>query len=347
MVALALLDARCRHIVLASLLGVMVTLPGCARSERSSAAAVADSSVRLIAVAPDVRLEVLDWGGTGPAMVFLAGMGGEPDSYRAFASRFRDGYHLYGINRRGEGGSDTPMSGYDAATRAHDIIVVLDSLHVSQAIFVGHSFAGDELSKVGVTYPERVRALVYLEAYDYPGPPAASMPPFPPQDVRGRREPSTPERERLIADLEAHDSRAPDTSVHPRPAVAPDELAMQGAEHADYSKITAPALAVYADNAVSARDFFGPEYDGFDARNRAMARRFTAANVKVYRDVQERFRTQVRHGTVVVIPGAIGNRACQPHRIAADPQKGFAETRASPAPPRPGCCRRSGGPRRE
>jgi hypothetical protein len=111
MVALALLDARCRHIVLASLLGVMVTLPGCARSERSSAAAVADSSVRLIAVAPDVRLEVLDWGGTGPAMVFLAGMGGEPDSYRAFASRFRDGYHLYGINRRGEGGSDTPMSG--------------------------------------------------------------------------------------------------------------------------------------------------------------------------------------------------------------------------------------------
>lgn len=306
MTALALLDPRCLPIVLVSLIGLTLPSLGCARSEGSSPVAVAavDSSDRLVAVDPDVRLEVLDWGGTGPAMVFLGGMNSDVHNYGDFPSRFRAGYHLYGINRRGTGGSDTPASGYDAATRAHDIIVVLDSLHVRQAVLVGHSFAGDELSKIGVTYPDRVRALVYLEAYDYPGPTPASLPPLPPQAALSAHEPSTPEYKRLIADLEAHDTRAVDTSSHLVQVVAPDELAMKGAEHADYSKIAVPALAVYSGAVITAGDVFGPEYERFDARNKAMARRVTAAKVEVFRAVQERFRTQVRHGTVVVIPGA-------------------------------------------
>jgi pimeloyl-ACP methyl ester carboxylesterase len=74
---------------------------------------------------------------------------------------------VYAITRRGVGYSSDPADGYDAATRAHDVITVLDSLGIDRAMLAGHSIAGDELSKVGSTYPARVRALVYLDAYSY------------------------------------------------------------------------------------------------------------------------------------------------------------------------------------
>jgi pimeloyl-ACP methyl ester carboxylesterase len=252
----------------------------------------------MVSVAPAVRLEVLDWGGAGPPMVFLVGMGMQAANYEQFASRFRDRYHVYGINRRGAGASSTPATGYDATTRARDIVTVLDSLRIDKAILVGHSFAGDELSKVGVTYANRVTALVYLDAYDYPGPEADRMPPPPPQSTM-RPKPRRAESA-LIASLEATDT---DTNTR-APALDPDSMARAGAEHAEYSKIAVPALAIYANPTMTAAGFFGDEYAHFDARNRAMARRFVAARAQEMRDVRERFRTQVRRGSVLIIPGA-------------------------------------------
>jgi hypothetical protein len=40
---------------------------------------------------------------------------------------------------------------------------------MSQAVFVGHSLTGGELSRLGSVYPEIVEKLVYLDAYDYYG----------------------------------------------------------------------------------------------------------------------------------------------------------------------------------
>jgi pimeloyl-ACP methyl ester carboxylesterase len=255
----------------------------------------------MVPVAPDVRLEVDDWGGSGPPMVFLVGMGMEAANYEQFASRFRDSYHAYGINRRGAGASSTPPSGYDAATRARDIIVVLDSLHSDKAILVGHSFAADELSKIGVVYPTRVRGLVYLDAYNYPAPNAVKMPPLPPQAAKDYPQKRTRETSQLIASLEANDT---DTTSRSPVMVNPDSLAHVGAEPADYSKITVPALAIYADQARTAAEMFGDDYEHFDARNRAMALRYAEASAQVLRDIRERFRTQVRRGTVLVIRDA-------------------------------------------
>jgi pimeloyl-ACP methyl ester carboxylesterase len=153
-----------------------VALGACARHAVQGAAARpwADASphrVRHVSVAPGVQLEVLDWGapagGSGPALVFLAGLGNTGHVYDDFALRFRDRFHVYAITRRGFGTSSDAADGYDAATRARDIVTVLDSLQIDGAALAGHSVAGDELSKVAATYPARVRALVYLDAYDY------------------------------------------------------------------------------------------------------------------------------------------------------------------------------------
>src|SRR4051812_34290783 len=122
--------------------------------------------VRMVKVAPGVELEVLDWGGSGKAMVLLPGGGVNAHVYDRFAFQFTDYFHVIGITRRGFLPSSQPRNGYDVPTRAADDIAVLDALGIGKAAFAGHSLSGSELSELGLTYGARVDKLVYLDAAD-------------------------------------------------------------------------------------------------------------------------------------------------------------------------------------
>jgi pimeloyl-ACP methyl ester carboxylesterase len=75
---------------------------------------------------------------------------------------------VYGITRRGYGASSVPADGYEADRLGDDVLAVLDSLHLTRPVLVGHSIAGEELSSVGSRHPEKVAGLVYLDAgYGY------------------------------------------------------------------------------------------------------------------------------------------------------------------------------------
>jgi non-heme chloroperoxidase len=116
--------------------------------------------IRMVKVAPGVELEVLDWGGSGKAMVLLTGLGDNAHVYDQFAFQFTDYFHVIGITRRGFLPSSQPRNGYDVPTRVADDLAVLDALGIDKAIFVGHSLAGSELSALGLKYPARVDKLV-------------------------------------------------------------------------------------------------------------------------------------------------------------------------------------------
>jgi non-heme chloroperoxidase len=122
--------------------------------------------IRFVTVAPGVNLEVLDWGGSGEAMVLLTGLGDNAHVFNQFAFQFTDHFHVIGITRRGFLPSSQPKNGYDVGTRVSDDIAVLDALGIDKAVFVGHSIAGSELSKIGETHKNRVDKLVYLDAAD-------------------------------------------------------------------------------------------------------------------------------------------------------------------------------------
>lgn len=84
-------------------------------------------------MADSTKLELLDWGGTGKPLLFLTGLGNTAHVYAYFASKFTDQFHVYALTRRGFGLSSHPTTGYDRKTLAHDILVVLDSLHIDKA----------------------------------------------------------------------------------------------------------------------------------------------------------------------------------------------------------------------
>ena len=61
-----------------------------------------------ILVEPNVQLEVLDWGGSGRALLLLTGLGVTAHYFDDFATKLTKSYRVYGITRRGFGNSSIP-----------------------------------------------------------------------------------------------------------------------------------------------------------------------------------------------------------------------------------------------
>lgn len=124
-----------------------------------------------ITVDKNVKLEVVDWGGSGRPLVLLAGLGADAHVFDKFAPRLTPNYHVYGITRRGSGASSAPApanGNYSADRLGDDVLAVLDSLKLDRPVLVGHSIAGEELSSIGSRYPGKVAGLIYLDAgYSY------------------------------------------------------------------------------------------------------------------------------------------------------------------------------------
>jgi len=233
---------------------------GMLHAQNSSASS--PSKQEFVPVEKDVKLEVLDWGGTGRPLIFLAGMGNTAHNYDKFAPQFTAKYHVYGITRRGFGASSKPTptsTNYTADRLGDDVLAVMDALKLDRPVLVGHSFAGEEMSSIGSRYPERVAGLIYLEAaygfayYD----PAHPMMELEMNDLKrriDRLEAGGVDEKSYLLDLEArvsefaktlHDSNLGVASMPPIPPRPPIQAALNyGAE--EYTKIPVPILAIYA-----------------------------------------------------------------------------------------------------
>jgi pimeloyl-ACP methyl ester carboxylesterase len=224
-------------------------------------------AVRFVTVAPDVRLEVLDWGGTGRPVVLLAGLGNTAHVFDDFAAKLVRDYHVYGITRRGFGASSVPASGYDSDRLGDDVLAVLDELALARPVLVGHSIAGTELSSIASRRPERIAGVVYLDAaygYAFDDGKGVSMEEMQ-KATAGVNGPSRPPpgpadivsfeavrawflRENGIASPEAELRAGSVTQPDGRPGPPRQSIASPAisASTLKYSAIRAPALAIFA-----------------------------------------------------------------------------------------------------
>src|SRR5437773_2275964 len=88
-----------------------------------------------------------DWG-TGQPVVFSHGWPLSADAFEDqmffLASR---GYRCIGLDRRGHGRSSQPWSGNDLDTYADDLAALVEKLDLKNAIHVGHSTGGGEVTR--------------------------------------------------------------------------------------------------------------------------------------------------------------------------------------------------------
>ena len=123
--------------------------------------------VQFVTVEKGVQLEVLDWGGRGRPLIFLAGNGDTAHAFDNFAPKFTGQNHVYGITRKGFGASSKPApanGNYSADHLGDDILAVMQALRIERPVLVGHSLAGEELSSIGSRFPNKVSGLIYLDA---------------------------------------------------------------------------------------------------------------------------------------------------------------------------------------
>src|SRR5215208_673398 len=121
----------------------------------------------MVQVTRRVRLHYLDFGGRGPALLFLPGLGNTAHAFDDFAPRFADQFRVVALTRRGFGESDHPRDGYSTSRLVEDIRSAIDSLRLGRVTLIGHSIAGEEMTRFAATYPDRIDKLVYLDAaYD-------------------------------------------------------------------------------------------------------------------------------------------------------------------------------------
>jgi pimeloyl-ACP methyl ester carboxylesterase len=159
---------RKRQILCLAAFLALIDHPGFLHSQPAPWQDTSPHTVEFVTVDEGVRVEVLDWGGSGPSIVLLPGGGNTAHVFDGFAPKLAAAYHVYGITRRGFGASSVPASGYGADRLGDDVLAVMDSLKLKRPVLVGHSLGGEELSSVGSRYPERVAGLVYLDAgYQY------------------------------------------------------------------------------------------------------------------------------------------------------------------------------------
>ena len=97
-------------------------------------------TARLVTVDTDVQLEVLDWGGSGPAVVLLAGLGDTAHVFDDFATLLTSRHRVIAVTRRAHGRSSAPLTGYGFARLADDVMQVIDFVGVERPIVIGHAF---------------------------------------------------------------------------------------------------------------------------------------------------------------------------------------------------------------
>jgi non-heme chloroperoxidase len=157
------IEAREMHQQIRMAVCTLLVCTALAQNVLSSPAGTA-LKTQFVAVQPDVKLEVLDWGGTGRNLVLLAGGGNTAHVFDGLGPKLAARHHVIGITRRGFGRSSAPPTGYDPRRLGDDVVAVLDTLHIADPVLVGHSIAGEELSAISKYHPGRAAALIYLDA---------------------------------------------------------------------------------------------------------------------------------------------------------------------------------------
>jgi non-heme chloroperoxidase len=252
--------------------------------------------VQFVTVQPGVRLEVLDWGGSGKPLVLLTGSGNTAHVFDDFAAKLTGIAHVYGITRRGFGASSHPESGYTDQRLADDVLKVLDSLQLVGPVLVGHSMGGNELTTVASQHAGRVSGLVYLEAgadpQDFPAsdpaymaladklPPANRLPP----------PPVFPESERRASSADYQSAR------HALKAIG------EGTKKRDYSRIRVPVLSLFA--VFRAADDPLRNDMPQDPQQRAAVEAFEAATMVYIKRYESSLLTAVPSARIAELPGA-------------------------------------------
>jgi pimeloyl-ACP methyl ester carboxylesterase len=258
-----------------------------------------------------VRLHYLDWRGKGQPILFLHGLGDTAHIFDDLAPKFTNQFRTLGLTRRGHGQSEKPDVGYDTTTLVEDIRLFLDALKIERVVLVGHSLAGDELTRFAGEHPDRVIKLVYLDAAHDRNGLLEIMKQSPRELTPAKTDLESLDSFRRWVSRMSFWSEAWEANLREMMVFSPDgkilrqampgkvsRLLMQGTKdsHPDYSKVTSPALSFAA---VGFSSKVSDVIKALPESERSKAEDYLRKLTQFQREEIERFRQQIPNGKVI------------------------------------------------
>lgn len=125
----------------------------------------------------NIHLHYIEYPAAGkPKLLLLHGITANAHAFDGLVKYgLNEHFHLFSPDLRGRGQSDKPAFGYSMEEHAQDILGLMDHLGIDKAFLCGHSFGGLLSAYLAANFPERVAALVLLDASNEMNPNAARM----------------------------------------------------------------------------------------------------------------------------------------------------------------------------
>ena len=113
-----------------------------------------------------MRFHYLEWGSAdNPPMLLLHGFAQTCHSWDFVALGFSDDYRVIALDQRGHGDSDWASDGdYSPETQQQDISAVAEELGLGEFVLMGLSMGGRNSFTYAASNPDKVRALVIVDA---------------------------------------------------------------------------------------------------------------------------------------------------------------------------------------
>jgi pimeloyl-ACP methyl ester carboxylesterase len=110
------------------------------------------------------RLACCDFGGCGPAVLLLHGLAGHAGEWIETADALTGSRRVLALDQRGHGRSERHPGELSRESFVADVAFVIDELDLAPVVLVGQSMGGNTAFLVAAAYPERLAALVVVEA---------------------------------------------------------------------------------------------------------------------------------------------------------------------------------------
>jgi pimeloyl-ACP methyl ester carboxylesterase len=125
-----------------------------------------ETARRRSVVVGGLRLHFLEWGVVGrPVVCFLHGGSAHAHWFDLVAPAFVDRFHVIALDQRGHGESQwAEPPAYATENFGADLVGFLDSLGLARVALVGHSMGGHNSMAFAAWHPDRVSALVIVDA---------------------------------------------------------------------------------------------------------------------------------------------------------------------------------------